>query len=56
MSIDDEWMSLAEQASIETDPAKLDQLISQLCAAIDRKHNRQKANLAHPPEKKEVTP
>lgn len=30
------WRELAEQASTETDPAKLQQLIKELCDALDR--------------------
>jgi hypothetical protein len=33
---DPEWYSIAQQASIETDSAKLSILVSRLCAALDR--------------------
>jgi hypothetical protein len=33
---DQEWYSIAEQASKEMDPAKLTLLVSQLCAALDK--------------------
>ena len=32
---DREWMSIARQASVEMDPAKLAILVEQLCAALD---------------------
>jgi len=32
---DQKWFSLAEQASTETDQAKLMTLVNQLCAALD---------------------
>jgi len=34
------WLPLAEQASKETDPAKMIQLVEQLCQAIDVQRNR----------------
>jgi hypothetical protein len=34
------WLPLAEQASKETDPAKMIQLVEQLCHAIDAQRNR----------------
>jgi hypothetical protein len=34
------WLPLAEQASKETDPAKMIQLVEQLCHAIDVQRNR----------------
>jgi hypothetical protein len=39
-SPDDEWLSLAERASNEMDPKKLEELIDQLCAAIDRRRGK----------------
>jgi hypothetical protein len=37
-SRDQKWYSLAEQASKETDPEKLQILVAQLCSALDE-HN-----------------
>jgi hypothetical protein len=36
---DEKWYELAEQASKETDHAKLQILIAQLCAALDERMN-----------------
>jgi hypothetical protein len=36
-SIDQEWFSLAEQASTEMDSAKLTILVAQLCSALDER-------------------
>ena len=36
---DEKWYSLAERASKENDPAKLQNLIAQLCAALDERLN-----------------
>ena len=35
--IDREWYSIAEQASKETDPRKLDLLVAQLCSVLDER-------------------
>jgi hypothetical protein len=35
---DQDWQSIAEQASTEMDPAKLTQLVDELCASIDARH------------------
>lgn len=32
-----DWRKLAEEASQETDPIKLDRLVKELCAALDEK-------------------
>lgn len=37
-STDQDWHSIAEQASTEMDPAKLTKLIDELCASIDDRH------------------
>ena len=37
---DGDWRSIAEQASKETDPAKLMNLVSQLCRALDERNAR----------------
>ena len=34
------WLPLAQQASKETDPEKMIQLVEQLCQAIDVQRNR----------------
>lgn len=34
---DQKWYSIAEQASKETDPAKLQILVTQLCSALDER-------------------
>jgi hypothetical protein len=34
---DQQWYSIAEQASLETDSAKLLTLVDQLCAALDER-------------------
>ena len=34
------WLTLVEQASKETDPAKMIDLVEQLCQAIDVHRNR----------------
>jgi hypothetical protein len=34
---DQKWYSIAEQASRETDPAKLATLVAQLCSALDER-------------------
>ena len=34
---DQKWYSIAEQASKETDPAKLQTLVTQLCTALDER-------------------
>ena len=39
----EDWISIAEQASVETDPAKLMTLVEQLCSALD---DRKKAAFA----------
>jgi hypothetical protein len=36
-SRDQKWYSLAEQASTETDPQKLQILVAQLCSALDER-------------------
>ena len=36
---DQKWYSIAEQASKETDPEKLNVLVSQLCGALDERLN-----------------
>ena len=36
-SRDQKWHSLAEQASKETDPEKLQILVAQLCSALDER-------------------
>lgn len=40
-----DWRSIAEQASKETDPAKLMTLVEKLCCALDRERS-QKSQLA----------
>jgi hypothetical protein len=35
-----EWESLAERASTETDSAKLSKLIEELCAALDARYSK----------------
>jgi hypothetical protein len=40
-----DWRSIAEQASKETDPAKLMTLVEKLCCALDGER-RQKSQLA----------
>lgn len=42
---DEDWRSIAEQASKETDPAKLTILVERLCCALDGER-RQKSRLA----------
>jgi len=37
----EDWISIAEQASVETDPAKLMTLVERLCSALD---NRKQAD------------
>jgi hypothetical protein len=41
-----DWRSIAEQASKETDPAKLMTLVENLCCALDGER-RQKSELAN---------
>jgi hypothetical protein len=45
---DPEWYSIAEQASKETDPAKLTILVAQLCSALDKAENRPNSNATNP--------
>jgi hypothetical protein len=45
---DADWRSIAEQASKETDPAKLTILVEKLCCALDGEHKR-KSRLAETP-------
>lgn len=33
----EDWISIAEQASVETDPAKLMTLVERLCSALDNR-------------------
>jgi hypothetical protein len=39
-SQDRNWISIAEQASVETDPAKLAILVKRLCCALDDRGTR----------------
>jgi len=41
-SQDRDWVSIAEQVSVEMDPAKLATLVDQLCSALD---DRKRATL-----------
>jgi hypothetical protein len=42
---DEDWRSIAEQASRETDPAKLTILVEKLCCALDGER-KEKSRLA----------
>ena len=37
---DENWLSIAEQASREMDPVKLTTLVAKLCRALDREHTQ----------------
>jgi hypothetical protein len=39
---DKDWRNLAEEAAQETDPIKLEQLVEELCAALDEKEKLRK--------------
>jgi hypothetical protein len=42
-SENEDWMSIAEQASKEMNPAKLMTLVEQLCGALDKRNKRRLA-------------
>jgi hypothetical protein len=37
---DEDWLSIAERASREMDPAKLTTLVAKLCCALDRERKQ----------------
>jgi hypothetical protein len=45
---DQKWYSLAEQASKETDPAKLLVLVDQLCRALDERGKQPTSQPSNP--------
>jgi hypothetical protein len=44
------WRQLAEAASRETDPAKLLQIVGQLCRSLDKVHTNEQATEPEPPQ------
>jgi hypothetical protein len=44
------WRQLAEAASRESDPAKLLQIVGQLCRSLDKVHTNEQATEPEPPQ------